>query len=87
MCKTPSLTINNHEDSKLLVEFAIDTLRIREMEITASIQKFIKACILRLPKSPFNPHDIFLEAYIIFQYFWGPIYFILNQKNVRRIFG
>ena len=61
MCKTPPLIINNHEDSKLLVEFVIDTLRMREMEITASIEKFI----LRLPKSPFNHQNISLVAYII----------------------
>ena len=78
MCKTPPLITNNYEDFKLLVEFAIDTLRIREMEITASIQKFIKECILRPPKSPLNRHNIFQVAYIIFQYFWSPIYFTLN---------
>ena len=60
------LTTNNHKDSKLFVEFAIDTLRIREMEITTSIKKFIKECNLRLPKSPFNPHNIFPSS---LQYF------------------
>ena len=64
MYKTPPLIMNNHEDSKLLVEFVIYTLRMREMEITASIEKFI----LRIPKSPFNHQNIFIVAYIIMHY-------------------
>ena len=48
MYKIPPLMINNHEDTKLLVEFVIDTLGMQEMEITASIQKFILRIYRRL---------------------------------------
>ena len=70
--------IYNQKDSALLVEFVIDTLRMQEIEITASIQKFTKEYILRLPKSPFNNQNISLVAYIILRYFWSPIYFVLK---------
>ena len=77
MCKTPHyniIMIYNQKDSPLLVEFVIDTLRMQEIEITASIQKFTKEYILRLPKSPFNNQNISLVAYIILRYFWSHIF-------------